>query len=41
MRMHTIMMAAQVAVPSIAIGLLPKVYEMMRSIGLSEYIVQA
>lgn len=40
MRMHTIMMAAQVGVPPIAIAILPKVSKMMRDIGLSEYVVQ-
>jgi len=40
MRMHPIMMAAQVAVPPVAIAILPKVSEMMRSMGMSEYVVQ-
>ena len=40
MRTHTIMMAAQMNVPPIAIGMLPKSFRIMRDIGLSEYIVE-
>jgi polysaccharide pyruvyl transferase WcaK-like protein len=40
MRMHTIMMAAQVGAPPVAIAILPKVRKMMKDIGLSEYVVQ-
>jgi polysaccharide pyruvyl transferase WcaK-like protein len=40
MRMHTIMMAAQVGAPPVAIAVLPKVRKMMKDIGLSEYVVQ-
>jgi polysaccharide pyruvyl transferase WcaK-like protein len=40
MRMHTIMMAAQTKVPSVAIGVLPKLFETMRDIGLPEYAIE-
>jgi polysaccharide pyruvyl transferase WcaK-like protein len=40
MRMHTIIMAAQVGVPPVAIAVLPKVFGAMESIGLSGYVVQ-
>jgi polysaccharide pyruvyl transferase WcaK-like protein len=39
MRMHTIMMAAQTNVPPIAIGILPKLFEVMKGIGLSQYAI--
>jgi polysaccharide pyruvyl transferase WcaK-like protein len=41
MRMHTIIMAAQMNVPPIALALLPKVRGVMNELGLSEYIVEA
>jgi len=40
MRTHTIMMAAQMNVPPVAIGILPKSFQIMRDIGLSEYAVE-
>jgi len=40
MRMHTIMMAAQMNVPPIAIGILPKSFRIMRDIGMSEYALE-
>jgi len=37
--MHTLMMAAQMNVPPLAIGTLPKLHQIMRDIGLSDYWV--